>query len=340
MKSLILLTFFNLLVCILSFGQGSFLFEKKERPVALIEQKNQKWIVTESSIYAIQQKDAFKSISLPSVAHSAVLLDDKIYLGTDNGLKFFQLGSKKLEDYPIPNMKGNLQINKLVVDEKGSLWVGTEFNGAFELKKDGTLAQRSQISPVYTIVSTPGKVWVGTNLGLYLLELATDKWTRYAEEGYSGFELPDNYVEKLFPDKLGNLWVVMPNNLVFLTTSQEGSHFPTFDYVGSRENELYSICNLPNQSYLIASKEGIIALAAKIEAHEHEAQEEIYTRPKTKGYQVSTDLLGAPFALQQEKVLLFLEKDKLVWFLTDKGAWSIKTKTLEKNLVKLTQAKL
>jgi hypothetical protein len=127
----------------------------------------------------------------------------------------------------------------------------------------------------------------------------------------------------------------MPSNLVFLPIIQETSHFPTFDYVGSRENELYSICNLPNQSYLIASKNGVIALAAKVAAHEHEAQEEIYTRPKTKGYQALAATLGAPVNLQQEKVLTMSEDNKMMWFLTAKGCWSIKTKTLEKNLVRV-----
>jgi hypothetical protein len=39
--------------------------------------------------------------------------------------------------------------------------------------------------------------------------------------------------------------------------------------------------------------------------------------------------------LQQEKVLTMSEDNKMMWFLTAKGCWSIKTKTLEKNLVRV-----
>jgi ligand-binding sensor domain-containing protein len=327
------------ILTILSFysltAQNSFLFQKNEVPVTMLHQDKHTWAVTQNTFYELGKNEILTALPLPSKTYTAVSFGNRIYLGTADGVKYHQIGVTGFSDLVIPGLKGNRQINKLAVDERGSLWIATEFNGSFELKSDGSIVQRSQISPAYTIVCTPGKVWIGTNLGLYELALVADKWTRYAEEGYSGFELPDNYVEKLFPDKLGNLWVVMPSNLVFLPIIQEESHFPTFDYVGSRENELYSICNLPNQSYLIATKNGVIALAAKVAAHEHEAQEEIYTRPKTKGYQALAETLGAPVNLQQEKVLTMSEDNKMIWFFTGKGCWSIKTKTLEKNLARV-----
>lgn len=316
-------------------AQNSFLFQKNEVPVTMLHHDQHTWAVTQTTLYELGKNEILTALPLTSKTFSAVALGDRIYLGSADGVKYHQIGVAGFSELAIPGLKGNRQINKLAVDERGSLWIATEFNGSFELKSNGSIVQRSQISPAYTIVCTPGKVWIGTNLGLYEFALATDKWTRYAEEGYSGFELPDNFVEKLFPDKLGNLWVVMPNNLVFLPIIQEESHFPTFDYVGNRENELYSIYNLPNQSYLIATKDGVIALAAKIAAHEHEAQEEIYSRPKTKGYQVKPETLGAPIALQGEKVLTMSEDNKKVWFLTVKGAWFIKTKTLEKKLARM-----
>src|SRR5690606_36803796 len=95
---------------------------------------------------------------------------------------------------------------------------------------------------ILTLAATQdSNVWIGTNVGLYKMSLKDYSTIRYAEEGYSGYELPDNIIEQLYEDPFSNIWVVMPDNISFKRGNNYTGENPTYNFIGVKNNKIYSI---------------------------------------------------------------------------------------------------
>lgn len=102
------------------------------------------------------------------------------------------------------------QLTDLVIDNKGSKWIGTKDNGLIELTTNRLWNVYSEFtSPLENnkikalISSDKGNIWL-LNEGYGLIQIDGGNWTKYNQ--YNS-DLPDENVRGLEQDKSGNIWV-------------------------------------------------------------------------------------------------------------------------------------
>lgn len=110
---------------------------------------------------------------------------DKLYFGSGKGLYFFNGDS--LQKYETTNELLNTAfINSVYTDSKSNLWVATRQKGLFKVSSDKNVTQFSENNGlpsnyVKVVIESNNKIWVGTLMGLSLIEKDT----------ISDFELPN-----------------------------------------------------------------------------------------------------------------------------------------------------
>ena len=151
--------------------------------------------------------------------------DGKVFwMGTDTGLVKYQVGSGSRKF--VGEREGLLgsQINDLILDEEGELWVATDLglnryiknNGFMRFDQDGGLPARNVIS---LAADKDNTIWAGTAGGAahikgdVILKIISKK---------NG--LPDNKVLSIAVDGLGNKWFGTSKGL----TMYDGNSFRTF----------------------------------------------------------------------------------------------------------------
>ncbi|WP_187294768.1 hybrid sensor histidine kinase/response regulator transcription factor [Chitinophaga pinensis] len=108
-------------------------------------------------------------------------------------------------------------INAIYKGEDGIMWVGT-MNGG--LCKWDPVARNFQVyrnnGHPYDINDniiraicqvSPDKLYVGTEKGLNVLDIATNRFTAYINKGNDPFSISDNAIYSLFPDRAGTMWI-------------------------------------------------------------------------------------------------------------------------------------
>ncbi len=152
----------------------------------------------------------------------------KIWLGTHTGgLDVIELLDGK---YGIKNYNNtgdstgisNNQINSLLIDNKGFLWIGTrdglnkmvdtsETQAPYFITYKKDFSNNNSLSDNYITAlyqDHEGFLWVGTySNGLNRIDLKTSKITSFKSEYNNSKSLGSNNIHTIFEDHLGNLWV-------------------------------------------------------------------------------------------------------------------------------------
>ena len=145
-------------------------------------------------------------------------LNERLWIGTNNGLKCYNLKTKKYsgfeELYKDTNNLGSDCIVSLYADNKGLLWIAeteslTLFNtqsGGVKIFKHDDADPRS-IScnrPISFFDAGKGKMWIGTEGGgLNEFDIKTELFSVYTvKDG-----LPGNTIYGILDDDQGNLWL-------------------------------------------------------------------------------------------------------------------------------------
>ncbi|BBN82459.1 diguanylate cyclase [Pseudoalteromonas sp. A25] len=124
---------------------------------------------------------------------------DKLVLGTDKGLMYFNADTKEIaRDQRIAQSQYSLTdtaIVDFIEDSQGALWVATKMDGAFYLpKKQSVFTNVNALtvkgegfshSNVWDLQAYDGMIWAATNDGLTRYNPNTEK-TRYYLKGYLG----------------------------------------------------------------------------------------------------------------------------------------------------------
>ncbi|MBN2349655.1 MAG: SpoIIE family protein phosphatase [Bacteroidales bacterium] len=149
----------------------------------------------------------------------ALFVGDKYeWLGTDKGLlKVDKLSSKPIRNYSSEHGLPKDRITAIYPQNDKNLWIGTENSGMYRL-----LVKQDKIVKIYigkgilensitTIAGKGAEVWVGTKKGVCNINTQTNEriWYNIHQGG-----LPHNYVNHLFFDTKGRLWISTLSNVL------------------------------------------------------------------------------------------------------------------------------
>ena len=116
----------------------------------------------------------------------------------------------------------NSHVKSIIQDSYGFIWLGTRnglnrYDGvSMKLYNcyDETLQYGNQvISALFE--DNHRQLWVGTDDGVYIQELATGKFSFFDARTESGEQIRYNWIEDILADHSGNIWVNAPNQGVF-----------------------------------------------------------------------------------------------------------------------------
>lgn len=151
-------------------------------------------------------------------------VDHSVWLGTYDKLLRFDPVTNTFEGRPLGTHYSKSGAGCLFFDSKSNLWVGTDYSGLIQVKRDpvthaftdtvGYHEARPNPIPlddrVYTVTEDEfGNIWAGTANGLYQIDAAGKRVKIFTKQD----GLSDQYIAKLFPDKKGNLWIAHKNGI-------------------------------------------------------------------------------------------------------------------------------
>lgn len=164
---------------------------------------------------------------------SIVGKDQKLWFGTANGLICYNALMETFKNYPSPNNSA-LQIESLVEDTKGNIWIGSASSGLFVLKKGASSIQpyksglnSSKIQ--YITLADENNLFVSTeDKGLFRINLNSKVAYAISIQGKHNPVVHVNIMRKLKDDK----WLVGSNQGLYILNEKEQmatSYLPELD---------------------------------------------------------------------------------------------------------------
>jgi signal transduction histidine kinase/ligand-binding sensor domain-containing protein/DNA-binding response OmpR family regulator len=215
--------------------------------------------------YAGFEYDWQNSSSINSNMIYSICVDtnNKVWVGTDQGVCFFNRALNKFENISIKveHLKGSkldIGVKSIIQDNFGNLILGTYGNGLFRLnlktlkvtfiKSDVTTYTNYQINCLAK--DHKGLIYVGTSFGLKVLYPHATA-VMNAKDG-SGKPLVSQYIESVVIDKNQNLWLgTFYNGLIKLVTNKKSFTVESFPITKKR---IMSMLNVANNSILCATE--------------------------------------------------------------------------------------
>lgn len=106
-------------------------------------------------------------------------------------------------------------IRSLLNDRSNQLWIATESSGVFRFDKNThqfqphrSVIASSDASASYALLEDKiGNVWIGTNAGIQLYEVASGNTSVFQHDPSNSLSLSNNTVRVLFADRQGSIWI-------------------------------------------------------------------------------------------------------------------------------------
>ncbi|OUJ74835.1 hypothetical protein BXP70_08760 [Hymenobacter crusticola] len=297
-----------------------------EKPVALLQQKKDTYLVTQQSVFRLEHKQFVRKYQSTAPIQCAVSTDTVLWLGTQRGAMRLNTHHFKARSQTLPTSAPDASITTLFQDATGSVWLGAAGEGAF-CYAQGAVRKELSIPSVNTGLATAdSSVWIGTNIGLNRWH--RQQWTRYNEEGVANHEIPDNIVEKLLLDTKGNLWVFMSAGIsVFSGDAQQqaAEHLPTVTFIGKPGNEVYSVAYLNGLGHVFATAMGLLLLPAEPAGHFESLEPTTdQVAPKQLLVPLPSSVAGTPKASSAQ--LIRVDEKQRVWLASagEVSVWTAK----------------
>ena len=304
--------------------------------VKILPQEKKDFIFTKHQISERRNEKSVLLTSVKSVITDAVEYKDTLWVGTSEGLYKYSLRNETLEQCKL--ISSNLNITKIKKDAAGVLWVASINDGLWRIK-DSEAQKVLDVSPVYALeISKDTTVWAGTNVGLYKLKNLSNAWQRYAEEGYSGYEIPDNIVENLFCDAHNNTWVIMPDEFAFIRSNTAEEHVPGFRNISAQDFELKYITEIFPDQYLFVTSKGIFLMPNSPHEHGHDGHE-IKSGPEQKMYLLTNKQLLLTETLDTKQIhTATVDRKGNLLLSNDTEIYCIKRKTMKRVVNNLSKS--
>ena len=160
------------------------------------------------------------------------------WIGTENGLVKMDLFTNRIvkfygEGSGLPKDK----VITIYSTDGKELWIGTGENGVFRMETDNDKIFKYPIetgvleNSITTITGKGEQIWIGTRKGLWNINSVTNnkKWYSINQGG-----LPHNYINNLYFDGTGRLWVSTPGSTLAYIENEKVFKIP----VNSRSGNL------------------------------------------------------------------------------------------------------
>lgn len=256
--------------------------------IKILPLQKKEYFFTRQAFYEMKNNKPVLLSGLEYEIQDAIEYHDTIWIGTSKRVYLYALKQPGIKQ--VNTLPAELNISKIKADEEGAIWIASKNDGLWRLKNNKA-EKLLDISPVYSLeIAADRSVWAGSNVGLYKLNKQTNSWQRYAEEGYSGYEIPDNIVENLFSDLRSNMWVIMPDEFAFIRSQDNDGHVPGFRNISAQDFELKHIAEIIPGQYVFITSKGIFLMRNRPAEHDH-TQQEIKTVPDQKMYLLSNKQL-------------------------------------------------
>ena len=281
--------------------------------LALFEdQFNNLWVGLNNGITLVELSSPFSIIDeqsgLPGTGYCATIFDNKLYLGTSNGL-FYQ------ESQPNPIASGSEY--QLVENSKGQVYNVNNLNGELFLAHHNGAYQvkNARASPIYT----------GTGTWKFDLTPDNKKLIAGTYEGFITFEKSDNQwrpVRKFNQlNESSRIFEFENDTILWMTHGYKGAYRLTFDssydsvysysFYGTQKgfpsNILINVFDLGNR-LVFPAQNGIYAYETSTDAFSNVHELEAYFNPTDHISELTPDLMGNLYFLSVEE-LGYLEKN-------------------------------
>ena len=184
------------------------------------------------------EEDNPNSLTNPRATEFFVDAQERVWIGTENGVNMYQPETKKITQYPLtPRRSSSFKmgyITGLAADQQGKLWVGSWFDGlyyyvpqrdAFEAFTPNEYTELMQSTRC--LIRGENTLWVGTEKGVLHLDVDGDeisvaplheRWNTPASK-----ILSNAVILSMLEDRDGNLWMGTENKGLFLYNPKDNT---------------------------------------------------------------------------------------------------------------------
>lgn len=201
------------------------------------------WVGTENHLYKIENENKLTEITPVNqinlsgfFGYFRVLRSDnsgRIWIGTNNGLFVYNPKNNQAEKVFFPqSISTNQEIWEILIDDDGSVWVGTYANGMYIVNPKTLDARHLIIENNYDRSNTVraiskdrnGKYWIGTRGGLYVYDKIKGVTASYYHDEREPKSLVNNSVLCISHDAKGDVWIGTRGGINFLIEERQNIH--------------------------------------------------------------------------------------------------------------------
>ncbi|KAA3630689.1 MAG: hypothetical protein DWQ02_17615 [Bacteroidetes bacterium] len=210
------------------FSIGNFLKNSGAAKDMLIDSNDSLWIANSRFTTMLPLSDLETSVDFSSVktiisSRTNCLHEDnmgRIWMGTSSGIFIYRDGKTYPFQYKEQPFTYNIQ--EIIETKDSSIWIGTQYNGIFQLKNDTIVKIYNKDNHLNSNTCNDlhedsyGNLWIASNSGLQVKKMGTDQFQTY--NIYDG--LPSNEVFSVITDEQ-TVWAGTSKGIVSFPLNQE-----------------------------------------------------------------------------------------------------------------------
>jgi signal transduction histidine kinase/ligand-binding sensor domain-containing protein/DNA-binding response OmpR family regulator len=200
------------------------------------------WAGTDGGLFSydplVAGSDAFLKAKICDDKIQCLYIDrqDRMWIGTSQTVKIYDLKNKKLLDLPLALKAqaalANVTVRNIIQDHNGSYWIATETEGLFffdahDQKCFNYNTTSGLLSNTVRSVTEidQREIWIGTKNGLNIFHLANHRMKAYQHDPDDPASLSQNSVRCVLNDKEGSKWLGTYNGGVNVVYNQSDNFF-------------------------------------------------------------------------------------------------------------------